>query len=251
MRPVYDRLSTGILIGAVFTLLLSLVLDSGLSDEVKGRWVEIFGIFAALLAAVLALLGVQKQIRVQAEATRDERRSELRASIAVLPLVLSEFVQVSEACFEASISDATVIRGISRRQELLAMSNLDNATLEVLRDCIRFSDDISAGWLSALVRHYQICRSRFASLVCGSHILRPVNQCEMACDWAVLRSIANHLFEFSRGEVQAAPRVLDPETIRLPRSARYVRQHIYAQATEMIADRRSRYGAGIASNFFD
>lgn len=248
--PAIERFSTGLFIGAVFALALAWVLDAEVSSALKERWVEVFGILAALLAAVVALHGVQRQIRVQTDQAEAERIAQLRASVAVLPLVLSSFVRASENCFEISLADRDEIRDPTNREAFLRAAEISEASLEVLRDCIRFADKVSAGWLSLIVRQYQVCHARFVDHVAGDHMLLELNQYSMGCDWAKLRAVANHLFEFSRGEVDQVLEHLDPNTVGLPISSRHFGHPMYGMAREMLARERDRWGFGSAGEYF-
>jgi hypothetical protein len=250
MPAIFDRFSTGLLVGVIFALSLSWVLDAEVAEAIKERWVEVFGIVAALFAAVLALLGVQRQIRLQTDQAEAERMSQLRASVAVLPLVLSEFVRTSEACFELSLADASEIRNVDFQIAHIAQSDIASSALDVLRDCIRFSDGVSVGWLSLLARQYQLCRSRFESHVAGDHILLPINHHSMATDWAILRTIANHLFEFSRGEVLQVPQYLSINAVGLPISSRHFGRQIYSDCADYFSRRIARLSSGTAEEFF-
>lgn len=248
--PPFERFSTGLLAGTAFALVFAWLLDSDVSNAIKDRWVEVFGIVAALFAAVLALLGVQRQIRVQTDQADAERLAQLRASLAVLPLVLSGFYRVSESCVEVSLDTPEVIRDPNRRDDLLRVSEIGETHLEVLRDCIRYSDAISAGWLTLIARQYQLCVARYISLIEGTHILLDVNQQRMAIDWAVLRAISGHSFDFARGEVDRVPLTMNPNQVVLPISSRHYGTPLFEGARSLLNEMRAGFGLGRAENYF-
>lgn len=248
--PAFERFSTGLLIGAVFAFALAWVLDAEVAGALKDRWVEVFGILAALLAAVIALHGVQRQIRVQTDQAEAERVAQLRASVAVLPLVLSSFYGVSETCIEVCLENSAVIRDPSRREEFTRAAEVSGTHLDVLRDCIRFSDPASAAWLSLITRQYQLCVSRYRSLIEGTHILLDINQHSMAIDWAVLRAVVSHSFEFARGEVDQVALRMSPNEVVLPISSRHYGAPLYNGARSRLNEVRARFGMGEASDYF-
>ncbi len=248
--PVFERFSTGLLVGAVFSLALAWALDAEVASAIKERWVEVLGILAALVAAVVALHGVQRQIRVQTDQAEVERIAQLRASLAVLPLVLSNFVRVSEKCFEISLKDRGEIRNLTSREEFVRQSEIDETSLAVLRDCIRFSDSVSAEWLSLIARQYQLCHARFVDHVGGDHLLLESNQQSTGCDWAVLRAVANHLFEFSRGDIERVPLRLDPNEVGLPLASVHFGKEIYTACQAMLVRQRMRWEDNFARAYF-
>lgn len=249
-RPIFERFSTGLLVGAVATLAMAASIDSDFFNQLGSNPIEIFGILAALAAAVLALMGVQRQINVHQEQAQDNRQRDLKASIAVLPLVLSNFYKVCEQCFEISLEEENVLRNPSLRNQHISFSEADQSAIGTLQNCIRFSDHDSAEWLSAILRQFQLCKSRFASLVEGPQLLLESNRRNMATDWLVLRAMIEHCFEFSRGEVPTIPAVMRPERLRPHIGSRWFAHPIFNELSEDIVNRKKRVGSGLAADWF-
>lgn len=247
---MFERLSTGILLGAVGALVLAWCIDADVAGTFRSSIVEIFGIIAALVAAVLALLGVQRQIQLQQDQAHEERQRDLRASIAVLPLVLSDFSEICRSCFDASLDPAEILRNPSRRAELLGLADVDQTYVEILQNCIRYSDDVSTNWLTLILRQYQVCRARYGSLIEGRHLLHQNNHVSMASDWSVLRAIVEHCFEYSRGDVASVPAQINLQDIRPYIGTRNFVSPMFEDVRIELNRRRDHAGSGTAAELF-
>lgn len=248
--PPFERFSTGLLCGTIFALALAAAIDSEVEVAFREKAVELFGIVAALVAAVVSLFGVQKQIRLQQSQAYDLRMSDLRAATAVLPLVLTEFLNVSEDCFEDSIREMQYLSNPDNRLELLNHIEVNQNTIETLKDCIRNSDSNSAQWLILIVKKYQVCASRMKSFIEHSDGLINDRREELAVDWLEFRAIVEHVFGFARGEVLSVPSLMAHENVRPYIGARFYQHLAYQRIPAEIARRLPRYNGGSPSDYF-
>lgn len=212
----FDRFTSGLLVGSVSAFLLVMLLDAEVSEIAKTNWVQFATIVAALLAALIALFGVQRQIESQRLSEETKRRAALSAAKAVLPLALTRLIDVAEAGFDFSIKDNAFLRDRSNVSILVRELNIDTEIIQILQDCIRSSDKISSAWISHIISHYQVYRSRLVGSVSdGNRLTTDQTKASAAVDWIVLKAMIEHTYDFARG-AETVPEVMDQNLIRAP-----------------------------------
>jgi len=248
--PFLDQFVAGLLIGFVFANALFWIFDSDLRDEISKNYLSIGGILAAIFAAYLALLGVRRQIGQQAELFESNRQANLAASRAALPLALSRVYSVCEKATDHALRNEAFWQSFEGRKTVLQDTELDDSTIETIKDCIRFADETSAAWLSILVSRYQICSSSHLSLMDRENLmLLDSNRTGCAVQWSILRIIASHLLDFSRGEDQSVSARLNPDLLCLNINSEHWGYPIHTEASERLVAFRAEFGDGHYSQY--
>ncbi|WP_435660763.1 hypothetical protein [Leisingera caerulea] len=213
----FDRFTSGILIGWIAALLLASRMDSRVADRVAENWVQFATIIGAMLAALIALIGVQRQIEHGREVERDRRRAALRASRAMLPSILAE---LSRRCEHNALTvllnsknalgaDAQTPKHLKKFIGADVQSFLKDHEFQTFKDCIEFADKQSAEVLQYIVRRYQVLYSR-----CHDGDFPEVNRDRLgrvkssrslvlAFEWNTLNMLLEHCLPYARAEEES------------------------------------------------
>lgn len=213
----WDGAVFGALVGVVATLGLSWGL-AVLSIEYWSVSGDIFAVVGVLFAALIALKGVRSQIETQLKINEENRKQELEAYRATLPLAISQLVTISINGMRASLSVNSTVQISS--EEVEEMLGMPEGVLDTLRNCIKSSDEISQRWLSSIISNYQIYYSRSRKLPSmalphteGMDKRAEHARLDLALDWATLHALVEHVFGFSRGSADTIPVLLNAERI--------------------------------------
>lgn len=192
--------------GWLAALLLASRIDSRIADRVAENWVQFSTILAAIAAALIALIGVRRQIENGEKLEESRRQASLRAAKATLPLALSRLSQVSE-------------RGahhcLMKPEERSEKINVPDDAIGILKSCIEYSDPISSRWLAAIIARFQILTSRLTND--GIFAADFPNQVA-AVDWIILRKVIEHCFDYARGtnDSLCIPLTIDLNQVSIP-----------------------------------
>ncbi|HEX3954628.1 MAG TPA: hypothetical protein VHW90_13700 [Stellaceae bacterium] len=211
---VFGFVMGGVLVGVIETVAAA---DSALFLGKDGRlqWETLLTGLAAVAAAVATIINLRLQIaqtdRLAGEATR--RRAD--AARAMLPLALSELAEYASAC----IRQLSALRPNFRAEGALdqgarqgyvskdlALPQLSENVLALLKECVEFMDEVPAGGVVELIRHLQIQRARLAqgiSKLKNNDTARPILRGlvdQAIRDAAEVGARAMSLFPYSRGE---------------------------------------------------
>jgi len=191
----------GFCCGAISTFTLCWVIDSAVADQAIKNWTYLATAFVSILAASFAMAGVLATIENTRRIAEDARNRKLAASRASLPLALSELIDVCEAR-----TKFTLTYDISNRPP-----SLSGNSIQILRECIEFSDLNIQDAISEVILVYQILISRDMSchIEAGSGAI-PINHPEIGegikfirlsavVDWQALICLSMALFGYARG----------------------------------------------------
>lgn len=165
--------------------------------------------FATLIAGAMAYLGIQKQIQKSEDLMLRENFESLRAARAMLPVALSK---VTEVCRENLYGYFETPSGIKTKLQLI-----DSDSLQTIKECIKFADDISGERLAQILRIYQILLARHND-EWFLHPLKPHKRDDMDVDhsqidqmvnWAVLDAISGSAYSYARGGMKTIPQTID------------------------------------------
>lgn len=189
----------GCFVGAFFALALAWIIDESVHDAYQKNWVYLFSALTTLAAASLALSGTFSVIFNQNELARKETERSMLAARALLPPVLSSLHTKAELGFLAAANQKEYKSNPDKARQLLDKLSLSSEELKVLSDCIKFSEDDTARWLSLIISHFQIERSRLDSAFSTKGLLTlDLQITDGALDWLVTLALVSHLFEFAR-----------------------------------------------------
>lgn len=212
----FDKFTSGLLVGGTAAFLLASRIDESVSERVAENWVQFSSVVAAIIAALIALLGVQRQISLQTKLENERRASDLAAAKMQLPLALSEITAFSKS----KIQEVFDVSHLADEQKLPTLDSISSGTLDVLKECIKYADPISANKLASIVRIYQV-RMVWESDG-GLARIRPIpeeqgleeiNAVYHAIEWAVVYAICEDAFDFARGRSRSIPKELDTQKI--------------------------------------
>jgi hypothetical protein len=218
-----SNIALGTAIGALSAFLISWLVDAEVGTWIEGNAAVLFSASASLFAATLALSGVLHNISSQADQREADRRAELSASKAVLPIALSEMHRIAgnHMLFE-------IDRDPDRK---IDDWNLSETSLSVFRECIEFSSGLPHETLRELAAAYQICIARghetnrsvrnekeMSLIYFSKNVskLERIQRFQTMKDWASLQALNDSLFKFSRGVSDTVNRLdVSDNTIRV------------------------------------
>ncbi|MCG8492870.1 MAG: hypothetical protein MI743_14720 [Sneathiellales bacterium] len=147
----------GVIIGILITGILFLI---AADIELQGYLKDYGGFFAGLLGVIAGLittLVLLWQIYLINQAQKEERTRKLKGVQAILPLIISELHQNSEANLKASLD---IIKRQKNKEEI-ELSLFSQNTLSELKELIIYSNPNEQAHLSEFIREYQLLKSRF------------------------------------------------------------------------------------------
>lgn len=139
-----------------------------LGADKRIQWETLLTGFLAVAAAIATVCVTRQMIRQTADLENERRSRRARAANAMLPMVLSELYGYSMKCMRV-LKD---IRGFTTEEGYLdrligedfisrcGVPVIPENSMEVLKECIEFSDDKLAAALIDLIKNLQIQHSR-------------------------------------------------------------------------------------------
>jgi len=210
------NVSIGALLGSFVGIGFIVFVDAEIDPDLKRYGTYGITAIVSLAASALALAGVLANIETARTIENDRRTSDLKAAQSVLPLALTRFIEIAEIGIHRSCSPDAYFHDAENLKALRRDLHLDTEIIEILKDCIRSSDAGSREWLSNIVAHYQVCRSRMIGFVGDKNrAVRPSNKADSASDWIVLRALIQHAYGFARG-ADRIPETMSSDEISVP-----------------------------------
>lgn len=215
----FDRFTSGLLVGSLFSIALAALFDSEVAQRAQDSWVNLATIFGAIIAALLALYGVNKQIAHQNDSLNKQithqnsleekrRQASLNAAKSSLPLALSRLTDICETAIYFHLNQTTA--GNFKTTDL----DLAESTLEIFKECIEHSEGLSQRWLIAILARYQIMHSRSTGDIQQWEHAR--TDVYLAVDWVFLKSIVGHCFRGARLKGLDISRTVNLQNTQLP-----------------------------------
>lgn len=186
----------GVFIGAVFVA----VLEWPLSDYWRDYATFAIGVMVALLTSGLGIAGLLYRMEI-------ERERSLLAARAMLPASLSELYSKSLLAAELSLEIEQIEKlSDEDRRAKFDQIKLDNQLVRDVQEVIKFSDDVTAGWLSLILARWQIRLSNLEDDLLDPKLENPIadpaikkTRCaRSAMAWIFVWGMVNHLFDYSR-----------------------------------------------------
>lgn len=199
----------GVFLGLQLGLILAWIWDSELADLFKQNASDFLAALVTLIASAVALAAVFWK-------TEHQRSRKLAAARAVLPMALTKLIEVSRHGIDYSLRDESFLKDVSNFDEVQAALSLPDSTLQILKENIENASPEEEKWLSLIIGHYQIYRSRLLGLISDpNRIVVDYNRASLASDWCLLHALAEHLFDFARTGTPPAQH-LNPERLGIP-----------------------------------
>jgi hypothetical protein len=240
----------GLLMGATIALILAFIV-AGMLDYFGPEYLDIISRFVAIPAAMLGALAAWNISRLQ---IRHHTQRDLAAWKAVLPLALSDLSRVAQNGI--LIAAKRHSSPPSNQAELDSLLSLQSTTLEVFQNCIKSSDPVAEKWLSILIAHYQVYKSRSDAMLgtryvvlSGQNVRLHPEQQDSILSWAVLHALTAHHFNFSRNPSASISTFLDTSKIV---SAIHLTSVGMAQNVDLqpaLETKIARYGNGHVDKF--
>lgn len=209
MNPkFFDRFTSGVLIGWIAAMCLAALIDSKVSDRIAQNAFQFAGILAAVSAALLALMGVSRQISHKNEEEERARIAKLRACKAVLPLALSDICKVSQNGIYHCWNGYNLLTASSfneYRTNSFIDLKVSDEVLAILRDFVRYSRDTDGEKISLILQEYQVFLSRWRGRFETPDYFKkePLERrCEHTTSWAYLYALSSSVFAYARGETE-------------------------------------------------
>lgn len=175
------------------------LIDEGVSEVLGIHVVYLFSAVATLFAASLALKGTLSVIENQNQHKIQDIERSLLAARAALPAVLSSLYQKSLDGYEAAANQTNLKAVPASANVILEKLSLTSSELRVLQECIKYCDDNTARWLSLIISHFQISRSRLERDLSNIKIsVTGPPLARSAMEWLLIKAMVGHVFEFSR-----------------------------------------------------
>lgn len=210
------NVSIAVLLGSLLGIGFMVFIGAEFGPDLKRYGTYGITAIVSLVASGLALAGVLANIETARAIENDRRANDLKAAQSVLPLALTRLVEVAEIGINKSCSPKSYFRDAENLKALRRDLHLDTEIIEILKDCIRSSDDGSREWLSNIVAHYQVCRSRMIAFVGDQNrLVNPITKAQSASDWIVLRALILHAYGFARG-ADRIPETMNSDEISVP-----------------------------------
>lgn len=109
-----------------------------------------------------------------------------------------------------------VQQSATAKKQTIEGIRISKEEIDVLKNCIKYSNPTTARWLSLIIAHFQIQTSRTeAALNTVNATTPPTAAASSALQWILLRELIGHLFEFSRTG-QLPSEILDNSGIVFP-----------------------------------
>jgi hypothetical protein len=208
----WNLIAFGFVMGSVSAGTLEASLNSKVFVGNDGRlqWETLVTGITALLAALLTIMFLNRQIRQTAILAKDQRQRQARSARAVLPFALSELEQYTRVCIKGlydlrpyfQSADPLDLSQINKCLSAWPSPRLPEDVLSVFKECVEFSDKAPALAASTLIGKLQVQKSRlteYASRLRLQHFLPPSTIDLAIGDAAEVFARGSRLFPFARG----------------------------------------------------
>ena len=211
-----NNFAFGCFVGSLSTLILAWILDENVGVAFQKNAIYLFTFAATLGAAALALLGTLTVISNQNEIAYQENNRRLLAARAALPPVLSSLYQKAVTGADMTANQKPLKATPKKAQKALRKLAITSSEMLVLKECIKYADEDTSRWLSLIISHFQIHRSRLNSaFFTRGLIIIDIQVARATLEWFLIKIMIEHLFEFSRTGKQPDFE-LDSTKIRYP-----------------------------------
>jgi hypothetical protein len=190
----WSGIVTGAAGGSIVALLLAAFLDGEVAKETQDNLLALGTVWATLVAAGVAFIATQSQVRQNQALDQERRHRSLAASVATLPLILSEIVAVCES---------RALREFSGKGN--EPDRLSHNVMATLRDCIRDAEPAEEARLAEIMKIYQILDARGRNIMReliseddGEYAEGEYAQIQHSINWITLRAITGTMFPFAR-----------------------------------------------------
>lgn len=176
-------------------------------------------VMATFLGVTVAILSIFVSIRRQNNLNQDNLNNELASARVVLPLAISELYRVAQIGIQ--LAAGLHQNRASEKSEIMEILKISPDSLAALRDCVKFSDEITRDWISVMLARYQVYYSRSESLADSAieyefdGVPKPGSlRLNIALDWCTLRCLVEHLYPYARSSRSQVAERLNPDRIR-------------------------------------
>lgn len=196
------------LIGFIAGMIIAYFLDSNVSNVLfqdRGIWLPAL---VTIIAGGMAFLIGQKQIDHQIEAAATIRKQKLYAARAVLPIALSNIGKVCDFAVVATLNSELLKTDKVKARGAFDKIDIAEDDLETMKECIEFADAASQAWMSVVLAHFQIQKSRLeGNLFDENLIVLRIHTIKLAVEWQVINCIVGELFDFARTGAKSRSRL--------------------------------------------
>lgn len=199
----------GIFIGFVIGISFAWILDGSTNENWVKFGVATLAAATTLLASSIALAGVMFSLEHQ-------RERSLRASRALLPMVLANLHRKSLLGFRYSkIKKDSLDSDIAERRRQISELEIEEQTITILKENIQHSDDVISEWLSVIVAYWQIQIARFEGFQLDDFLESDDANAHRASEWLLIHTMVSTLWNYARN-VGDIPHILKTENYHVP-----------------------------------
>ena len=200
----------GVLIGSLAILFLLWAIEGSNSSLIEEIAIKVYLGFVSLFAASLALYGVLTSIDNQNAITATANSRSLAAAKSVLPLSLSQMIEVAKRGSEISLDIGTSNLTID---ELILQIQLPPQIIPVVKEAIQHSSPQNGERIANLIRTHQVVAARTERWLTENY--RPLLQnYTNSINWAILCRLIEDCLEYSRAETSEIPKNLTNPNLR-------------------------------------
>jgi hypothetical protein len=215
--PTINDLNNAICAAPIVTNATVAMQSHGCSDFWLNRYQTLITGLIALVAAIMTVGMVRKQMAQVERHEEQRRRREENAVRAVIPLAVSGISDYAREC----IARLSQIRGEEGKRvdpTGLTVPEINNDLIVSLRDGIRYADRQTATQIHEMLAWLQVQNSRLRGIASsgsdGISIIVPHNIERAILDAATLEVLASRLFQYGRGNISFHA-LVRPEDLRV------------------------------------
>ncbi|MFY0617787.1 hypothetical protein [Shimia sp.] len=192
----------GAAIGAGAALITVVSLDYSVRNNVQDNWAILLAAAATITAGVggglLAWKSAQRQVDNQNRLAEEENAKSLLAARAALPAVLANLYEKTSTSLKLLVSCSQRCEAPVDRYTEFQSTEIEDAEMAILKECIKYSDVETSQWLSLIISHTQFNRSRLKSIVKQPRQRRTDQTANDAIEWYLLIAMIDHMWDFAR-----------------------------------------------------
>lgn len=200
-----DGFPCGLAVGVSSTFALCYFIDPRVGPIFGSEAISVFAIIATLAAAAIAYSGVLRQITHQNEIEKNRKAGELEAERAALPIALSRVCEISRRGIQDVVEHKNVYSELANENMHLEITHIES-----IKAMIKVSPPDVQSRLQSILAGYQLAMASLDGNLGGSLVKAPAsqsldgkNRIALCFRWALLYSLAESLFDFSRGGREA------------------------------------------------
>lgn len=238
-RGFADGVAMGLAASAVIIFTFFWMID-GLPKTISDNLSQIFTVVATLIAALIALSGVERTIKATLSLEEERRSRKLSAARAVLPLSLSRLYSICDNRVDGIVFGTSAIEPFT-----VSVEDIEN-----LKEAIELSSGLAKATLEELAYALQIAEARNSHPKPSEKINSPsldyadkAKRFRSILDWCSLKAIVECLFRYARFSDLQPQR--DGAVIR---TALYVEDLSFDDGTSLLSDPDFRKQYAIAQN---